>query len=165
MNSYVYSNTSEAFELYPESEAPSRRRRVRRKTETSRQIVKTEEHMPVLMFQIFVCGAFMAAFLFVSIYIGTMNHQMESNIMDLTKEIEQVKQDNLNLETEFDKSVDLGKIEKIADEKLGMSKPRSYQVKYIDVPKESYTKQHAAKKETKTGIGEVINNLGNIFGG
>lgn len=165
VNNYVYNNTSEAFELYPESEMPLRRRRIRTHREPSREIVKTEERMPVLMLQLVVCGAFMAAFLFVSIYIGTMNLKMKTDVMDITKEIEQVKQDNANLETEFNKSVDLGKIEKLASEKLDMSKPRSYQIKYINVPKESYTKQHMAQEETKTGISEVINNLGNIFGG
>lgn len=165
VNNYVYSNTSEAYELYPESEIPSRKRRTRRRVEPNKQIVKTEEHMPVLMLQVVVCGVFMAALLFVSIYIGTMNMKVESDIVKLSKEIEQVKQDNLNLATEFDKSVDLTKVEKVATERLDMTKPRSYQVKYIDVPKESYTKQHVAQEETKTGIAEVFKNLGNIFGG
>lgn len=165
VNNYVYNNTSEAFELYPDSEMPSRRRRVRTKTEPNKEIVKADEHVPVLIFQLVVCGAFMAVFFFVSVYIVTMNHQMNSKIMYMNQEIEQVKQDNANLETEFDKNVDLTKIEKVAAEKLGMSKPRSYQVKYIEVPKESYTKQHIASEKPEAGFAEVINNLKNIFGG
>ena len=41
--------------------------------------------------------------------------------------------------------LDMDYIRTEATERLGMSEPQSYQVVYIDVPKQSYTVQHNAE--------------------
>lgn len=40
-----------------------------------------------------------------------------------------------------------------------MTKPKSYQIRYIDVPKESYTVQYDTDSETHIGFMDIVRNL------
>ena len=57
-------------------------------------------------------------------------------------ELESLKSANAILEAELTEQLDMDFIRTEATERLGMSEPQSYQVVYIDVPKQSYTVQH-----------------------
>jgi len=57
-------------------------------------------------------------------------------------ELENLKSANAILEAELTEQLDMDFIRTEATERLGMSEPQSYQVVYIDVPKQSYTVQH-----------------------
>ena len=59
-------------------------------------------------------------------------------------ELENLKSANAILEAELTEQLDMDFIRTEATERLGMSEPQSYQVVYIDVPKQSYTVQHNA---------------------
>ena len=59
-------------------------------------------------------------------------------------ELETLKSSNAILEAELTEQLDMDYIRTEATERLGMSEPQSYQVVYIDVPKQSYTVQHNA---------------------
>ena len=58
--------------------------------------------------------------------------------------LEDLKSANAILEAELTERLDMDYIKQEATERLGMSEPQSYQVVYIDVPKQSYTVQHNA---------------------
>ncbi|MCD8214398.1 MAG: septum formation initiator family protein [Clostridiales bacterium] len=67
------------------------------------------------------------------------NYQLSTDISTLQTELNELKEDNYYLENEFDNNLNLDYIEEVAINKLGMQKPSSYQIKYISVPKQSYT--------------------------
>jgi len=62
----------------------------------------------------------------------------------LRTELSTLKNENLNLVSEMTDNTDLVYIEQQAKTRLGMVEPQGYQLKYIDVPKQSYTVQYAA---------------------
>ena len=69
-------------------------------------------------------------------------YRVNNNI--LKTELSELKNENLNLMSEMTDNTDLVYIEQEAKTRLGMVEPQSYQLKYIDVPKQSYTVQYAA---------------------
>lgn len=93
--------------------------------------------------------SFAAAFLLFFgciIFMGTnvIVHNAEVSLRRQKSELEDLKSVNAILETELIEQLDMDYIRQEAKERLGMSEPQSYQVVYIDVPKQSYTVQHAA---------------------
>ncbi|MCI1959835.1 MAG: hypothetical protein LKJ25_09480 [Clostridia bacterium] len=58
-----------------------------------------------------------------------------------------LKNANDTLQGQISDSADLAYIEKEAKGKLGMREPQSYQIVYIDVPKQSYTVQYNDNKK------------------
>ncbi len=67
------------------------------------------------------------------------NYKLSTEIASLQSELNELKEDNYYLESEFDNNLNLDYIEEVALTRLGMQKPSSYQIKYINVPKQSYT--------------------------
>ena len=68
----------------------------------------------------------------------------EVSLRQQKSELESLKSANAILEAELTEQLDMDFIKTEATERLGMSEPQSYQVVYIDVPKQSYTVQHHA---------------------
>ena len=68
----------------------------------------------------------------------------EVTLRQQKSELESLKSANAILEAELTEQLDMDFIKTEATERLGMSEPQSYQVVYIDVPKQSYTVQHHA---------------------
>ncbi len=64
------------------------------------------------------------------------------------EELAAIKNENAILATEIAEQVDLDTVKKEAMTRLGMTEPQTYQLVYIDVPKESYTVQYS-EEETK----------------
>ena len=71
----------------------------------------------------------------------TFHRQKRAKAM-VKSELENLKSANAILEAELTEQLDMDFIRTEATERLGMSEPQSYQVVYIDVPKQSYTVQH-----------------------
>ena len=68
----------------------------------------------------------------------------EVSLRKQKSELENLKSSNAILEAELTEQLDMDFIRTEATERLGMNEPQSYQVVYIDVPKQSYTVQHNA---------------------
>lgn len=68
--------------------------------------------------------------------------QAEVSLRQQKSELEDLRSANAILEAEMVEQLDMDYIKTEATERLGMSEPQSYQVVYIDVPKQSYTVQH-----------------------
>jgi len=60
-----------------------------------------------------------------------------------------LKDQNNTVQSEISDSADLTYIEEQAKEKLGMTVPQSYQIVFIDVPKQSYTVQYKNENKPK----------------
>ena len=66
----------------------------------------------------------------------------EVSLRKQKNELDNLKSANAILEAEMTEQLDMDYIRQEAAERLGMREPQSYQVVYIDVPKQSYTLQH-----------------------
>lgn len=91
-----------------------------------------------------------------TIFVGSMailfgNSTTTSKKVDITtvrNEIATLTKDNDTLKAEIDQSYDLVEIEYIATTQLGMSKPKSHQIVYINAEVDSYVKQYEEEKPT-----------------
>ena len=77
-------------------------------------------------------------------WMNVLVHNAEVSLRKQKSELESLKSANAILEAELTEQLDMDYIRTEATERLGMSEPQSYQVVYIDVPKQSYTVQHNA---------------------
>ena len=84
----------------------------------------------------------------------------------LRDELSQLKNENLNLQSEITDNTDLAYIEKEAKTRLSMTEPQPYQIVYIDVPKQSYTVQYSAqekKAESSFGLKTAFSTLKDVL--
>ena len=75
--------------------------------------------------------------------------------------LEDLKSANAILEAELTEQLDMDYIKQEATERLGMSEPQSYQVVYIDVPKQSYTVQYDADDAAESA--SLLDKITNFF--
>ncbi|MCD8091275.1 MAG: septum formation initiator family protein [Clostridiales bacterium] len=129
---YNYGSTARAYTTAVDT---SRRNTSESESETIRVDEYGFIHRAALV-GIMVLAA-VSAIAFLCIY--GYNYQLSSDIAALQSELNELKEDNYYLENEFDNNLNLEYIEEVAINKLGMQKPSSYQIKYISVPKQSYT--------------------------
>ncbi len=157
VNQYNYNNTSEAYELYTDYDEYTQSRR--KKAQKTKQLEKSAERMPVGMLKILTCVlvAFGMAIGFVS--VNAANSARKREILSMREQLEAINENNAYLETRLNETIDLKRIEEMAESRLGMTKPKSYQIKYIDVQRASYTVQYQTENEHKTGFAQVISNL------
>jgi len=140
---YTYGNV--AYELQPEY-SPYRIREEeeeRRKEEARAEKAEARENRIVSVKMIAV-----ALVLFIGC-IGFMGMNVlvdhaEVTLRQQKNDLDNLKAANAILEAEMAEQLDMDYIKTEATERLGMSEPQSYQVVYIDVPKQSYTVQHNA---------------------
>ncbi len=157
VNNYNYNNTSEAYELYTDYDDYTQSRR--KKAQKVKQLEKSTETMPLGTLKVMVCVviAFSMAIGFVSVTAG--NNARHREIINMREQLEALNENNAYLETRLNETIDLKRIEEIAQTRLGMSKPKSYQIKYIDVQKESYTMQYKTENQDKLTFAQVVGNL------
>jgi len=153
-----YNYSSEAYKYYPlETESDyipqKRKRRLRRKVNEStkkRTIFKraTKTNLANQFktgFAIVMIFAFSLTLLFS--FASTTAKREEMNT--LTSNLKQLTEANSNLQSELQKNIDLDEIAKVASARLGMQKPASHQIVYINVPKQSYTVQYDITEDTQ----------------
>lgn len=130
---YNYGSTARAYSGAYEKIKPEKEKR------TVPRAIKVEEyghvHRAALIGVVLCFGVLAIAFLCLYGY----NYKMSADIGELQTELNELKEDNYYLESDFDNNLNLDYIEEYAINKLGMQKPSSYQIKYISVPKQSYT--------------------------
>ena len=138
---YTYGNV--AYELQPEynpyrfrEEEEERRKAEERlaKEEARENRVSSVKMLGVALVLFVGCLAFMG--------MNVLVDNAEVSLRRQKSELENLKSANAILEAELTEQLDMDFIRTEATERLGMSEPQSYQVVYIDVPKQSYTVQH-----------------------
>ncbi len=137
---YSYGSTARAY-------TPAVRENRRNTDATENETVRIDEygfvHRAALVGIMVLAAVLAIAFLCLYGY----NYQLSSDIAVLQTELNELKEDNYYLENEFDNNLNLEYIEEVAINKLGMQKPSSYQIKYISVPKQSYTILYSTDEE------------------
>ena len=131
---YTYGNV--AYELQPDY-SPYRFREAeeeRRKEEARENRISSIKMIGVALVLFVGCLAFMG--------MNVLVDNAEVSLRKQKNELENLKSANAILEAELTEQLDMDYIRTEATERLGMSEPQSYQVVYIDVPKQSYTVQH-----------------------
>ena len=140
---YTYGNV--AYELQPDyspyrfrEEEEERRKEEARleKAEARESRISSFKMIGVALVLFAGCLAFMGMHVLVD--------NAEVSLRKQKAELENLKSSNAILEAELTEQLDMDYIRTEATERLGMSEPQSYQVVYIDVPKQSYTVQHNA---------------------
>ena len=140
---YTYGNV--AYELQPDyspyrfrEEEEERRREEARlaKAEARENRISSVKMIGVALVLFVGCLAFMG--------MNVLVDNAEVSLRRQKSELENLKSANAILEAELTEQLDMDYIRMEATERLGMSEPQSYQVVYIDVPKQSYTVQHNA---------------------
>ena len=154
---YTYNNTSEAYELYTyeEDEIQSRRQKAKQAKEAALQ----REKMPVGMLKVMLCVAVVFGMSVTYLSVSAGNNARYREIVSMNEQLETLNENNAYLETRLNETVDLKRIEELASTRLGMSKPKSYQIKYIDVQKESYTVQYKTDSKDSLTFVEAMSNL------
>ncbi len=147
--SYNFGSTARAYSYYPE-----------RKTVKKEQpkVIKVGEYSLVHRVALVGIMLFMAALAIGFLCVYGYNYELSSDIASLREELNELKEDNYYLESDFDNNLNLDYIEEVAINRLGMQKPLSYQIKYINVPKQSYTILYNTAEEKK-GFWENIKEL------
>ena len=140
---YTYGNV--AYELQPDY-SPYRFREAeeeRRKEEARQEKAEARENRVSSIKMIGVALVlFVGCLAFMGMHVLVDN--AEVSLRRQKAELESLKSSNAILEAELTEQLDMDYIRTEATERLGMSEPQSYQVVYIDVPKQSYTVQHNA---------------------
>jgi cell division protein FtsL len=94
--------------------------------------------------------------------ITELNYKIERK----NKEFHSLRNDNSRLKVAIEKEMDLNKVRELAQQKLGMQKPDKYQVVYIKVLKNDFTKVAGEGKglnKTETGaLVAVMNEVGKL---
>lgn len=109
-----------------------------------------------------------------TIFIGSMvmlfgnsiNTEKKSTISALRNNISTLTKNNETLRAEIDENYDLKEIEYIATTQLGMSKPKSHQIIYVNATTNSYVKQYEEVKpqaDTNSIFSNFKTAIANIF--
>ena len=140
---YTYGNV--AYELQPEYN-PYRFREEEEELRKAEERLAKEEARENRISSVKMLGVALVLFIGCIAFMGmhVLVDNAEVSLRQQKSELESLKSANAILEAELTEQLDMDYIRTEATERLGMSEPQSYQVVYIDVPKQSYTVQHNA---------------------
>ncbi len=165
-NAY-YTHGGVAYEIEQEYE-PQKKAVKRKNTKNRQQSVKTKLALQrranrlysikiVMVLAVFFCGTL--AFMWSSALVTEQRVETQ----EYKDKLSQLKNENALLAADVSEQMDLENVKKIATEKLGMVEPQSYQIKYIDVPQQSYTihyeednKEAAQQKGENTLVRTIV---------
>ena len=131
-----------AYDEYPEYNEGTRQRRRKAKRKAKVVYQKAEREMPMHWFKMVLTACVVFGFAIAILSAHAANTIQRDNILALTSELKEITENNVYLQTELTKNLDLNEVEQLASVKLGMQKPAAYQTVYINVPKEGYTVQY-----------------------
>lgn len=156
---YTYGNV--AYELQPDY-SPYRFREEEEERRKAEERLAKEEARENRISSVKMIGVALVLFVGCIAFMG-MNVLVDNAEVSLRKqksELENLRSANAILEAELTEQLDMDFIKTEATERLGMSEPQSYQVVYIDVPKQSYTVQHNADDAAEgTSLLDKIRNI------
>lgn len=138
---YTYGNV--AYELQPDY-SPYRFREEEEERRKAEERLAKEEARENRISSVKMIGVALVLFAGCLAFMGmnVLVDNAEVSLRQQKNELENLKSSNAILEAELTEQLDMDFIRTEATERLGMSEPQSYQVVYIDVPKQSYTVQH-----------------------
>lgn len=157
---YTYGNV--AYELQPDytpyrvrEEEEERRKEAARiaREEARENRISSVKMLGVALVLFIGCIAFMGMHVVVDNAEVSLRRQRSA--------LEDMKSANAILEAELTEQLDMDYIKQEATERLGMSEPQSYQVVYIDVPKQSYTVQYDADDAAESA--SLLDKITNFF--
>ena len=160
-----YNYSSEAYDVYSHKrkrkmikkkktkvpvKSASESRRTRARMRRAEKVVKTEymilnNKSGIKIYNVIMTFGVIFLMLIALIGIFASNNKMRTNVTIMTQKLKQLEENNDYLEAELAKNIDLEKVERIATTKLGMQKPSSHQIIYINIPKQSYTVKYESK--------------------
>lgn len=155
-----YMNISTAYEIpptYPKREAERQMERTsakRRKAKTSADTRRARMCLVAAAF-IFLC--------FTLIYRQTVILESNQELKKLETQYAEILASNQAMQSKIDMSLEMGEVEKFAREKLGMMKPESGQMFYVDMQMEDAGGKGSVGESGVTAISGIQGTLVNAF--
>lgn len=128
--------------------------------EKSHRAEVRESRVTALKLIAIVVLLFAGALVFMGMHVRVINEGVE--LRREKTELADLKLTNAMLQSELTEQIDLDYVKEQATTRLSMSEPQSFQVVYIDVPKQSYTVQYAADtadKESSSKFSNILSRL------
>ena len=119
--------------------------RVRRNTEAMLNRKRNIKRMVAVVVMSVSAGFMISEFVAV--------HETRQHVRELTRELSAQEAISSQKIFELEQSIDLGEIERIATTRLGMQRPESYQIIYVNVKSDDVTETTAGEVE---GVGNRI---------
>jgi len=132
-NSYVYGST--APNLVQPAERPLEQQRVEKRQKARPIPQKSNIPKARLVFAVL----FVAGVCFVILYRFCLITELNSHMGTLTEQYNRLRDENRMLNVEIETSIDLNRVKEIAETKLKMHTPDSYQMVLVSVPKSNYS--------------------------
>ncbi len=148
-----YSNTSTAYEIpmtYPERvKTPVSRPAQKPETNAKKGKRLTASQVGIIK----MCGILLFAFALCCTVVYRYAVILECNqeIKELEKMCETIMAENQAMQGRIDRSLEVGEIERVAREELGMMKPEAYQIFYIDMDMQDMGSTGSAKAGQSSG--------------
>ncbi len=142
---YSYSSDAayaiDAFNVSRSSAAPAYEPEVKKdlkvrenkKRKSRAQLIKEQRTALVKAFGIFTASALAIAMLFGMLYTNAKKNELNHEIANLQTELSVAESENTRINSELNALVSMNMIDEYAVDKLGMSKVRTNQIRYIDV--------------------------------
>jgi len=148
--SYVYGSAAPKFneQPYPQRKSQSYGRKT---APVPKEVIKPET-VSYPMAQIIVCIIITFAVFFTIIYRYSTITEMNYELSLLSKEYETLKDSNRKLQVSIGAKINQENIRKIAEERLNMKMPDSYQKVPVKVPKVNYSTVTIEEQKEKEGI-------------
>lgn len=147
---YVYG--SAAPKINEQQSYPQRKQVVRKKTTPVPKKAVKPEAVSYPVTQIVFCVLVTFAVFFIIIYRYSTITEMNYALAVLNKEYETLKDNNRKLQVSIGSKINQENIRKIAEERLNMKMPDSYQKVPVKVPKVNYSTVSIVEQEQKKNI-------------
>lgn len=155
---YTYGNV--AYELQPDYTPYPLHEEKRRKDEQAREAKAEARERRISTTKMILISLvlFVGCIAFMGMHVLVANEEI--SLRKQKSELADLKASNAILEAEITEKLDMDYIKEEAIKRLGMSEPQPYQIVYIDVPRQSYTVQHADDEVQEDT--SVLSKLSNI---
>lgn len=154
---YIYGSAAPKLDEHPQQQESEVRRK---STPTPKKATKPElETFP--MAQMIICILIVFAVFSTIIYRYSTITEMNFALSTLSEEYESIKDNNRKLQVSIGSTINQENIRRIAEERLNMKMPDSYQRIPIKVPKVNYSTLALAEQEEKS---TTLESLLLIFG-
>ncbi len=134
-NSYIYG--SAAPKLPERDGSPQKQQRIERKVQ--KQTRPAPKFASIPKGKLFFAMIFITAVCFVILYRFTVITELNTQMGDLTKKYDRLRDENRMLNVDIQTSINLDYVKEIAETKLNMHKPDQYQLVLVNVPKSNYS--------------------------
>lgn len=148
---YVQGTTAEkiAYDVYEENNVLKTKKK-------QKSYAKVKFKAVCCLMAVFAVGTF-------TMYRYATITQMNYSLAKQTKAYNDLVKENSILSVQIEQAMDLQKIRSVAENTLGMQKPEKYQIKYVSVAKDNYTKVSAAYAN-ESGSNSLLAWFQNVLG-